>query len=165
MENKTVFLIEIQINGNIFWWTGNIPTFNESKIWTTNPLEAVQFQTKLQAHSSIESAGIPYNMNYVVKEHEFVNNKPMSKTMTFEEAKIKIAVSEGYENLEEIDIDRFPDYRLWCAYKAATLWNKYLIDRINELETAISKLDRGCNCSYDYRCSNCQYILNVKSIL
>jgi hypothetical protein len=54
--------------------------------------------------------------------------------MTFEEAKIKIAVSEGYENLEEVNIDRFPDYRLWCVSEAATLWNQSLIDRIAFLE-------------------------------
>ncbi len=30
---------------------------------------------------------------------------------------------------------------------------------------AAGKVKRGCNCDYDYRCSNCQAIINLHNIL
>ena len=36
--------------------------------------------------------------------------------------------------------------------------------KINELIDLASKLRRGCDCEYDYRCSNCSMILSVSNL-
>ena len=42
-----------------------------------------------------------------------------------------------------------------------TVKNAKLKERVQELIDLCSKLKRGCDCDYDYRCSNCNNILKV----
>lgn len=39
-----------------------------------------------------------------------------------------------------------------------------MTDTLQKLLERIKFLERGCSCGYDYRCSNCQTILDIKEL-
>jgi len=40
-----------------------------------------------------------------------------------------------------------------------------VLEHLEKLRVACSKLERGCHCEYDYRCGKCSAIVNVHDIL
>lgn len=40
-----------------------------------------------------------------------------------------------------------------------------ILGHLIELQKDVSKLQRGCDCEYDHRCSNCNRVLDAKSTL
>jgi hypothetical protein len=42
--------------------------------------------------------------------------------------------------------------------------SEYAEDKLNQLILKLRELKRGCSCEYDYRCGNCQLILDIKKL-